>query len=663
MCPEQSQVGPAAAEFSRRRRVSGVWWVYLLGAATLSISLAVNQFFNLGLFVGYTLLQNQYVYALVALLLPPVFVLWPATARAAIDRVPWYDQLLFAAALAISAFFILNGERIVDGGWEYAAPDYAVYVSYAFWLLVLEATRRAGGIALFAIACLVSIYPIYAEAVPGPIAGRAASLADTAIFHAMSEESVLGIPMRAFANLVIGFLVFGVALQHTGGGRFFVNLAFALLGHVRGGPAKVAIFASGLMGSMSGSVITNVLTTGVLSIPAMRRVGFSRAYAGGVEACASTGGVLMPPIMGATAFVMATFLEVSYVSVAIAAVIPSVLYFFGLFMQIDAYAARIRFKGLPREELPSARQTLKEGWYFIAVFVLLVWMLVYLRREALAPFYATALLIAVNQIFPYHRWRWADLFEFLTATTRLFAELVAILAGVGLIVGALVVSGLSGTIANDLIYLAGGSTLMLLLMGAITSFILGIGMTVTAAYVFLAVALAPALIRGGLDPMAVHLFILYWGMLSYITPPVALGAYAAASLAQAHPMRTGLQAMRLGSIIYFIPFFFVLDPALIMRGTWTEVLLVTGQAFVGVLLVAGALQGYLVGVGNLAGDSLLQWPLRGLVLLAGIMIATPGGGLLPVSNLDLFVAAVALLLPALALALWQNRRAARAVAR
>ncbi len=651
----QSRTGPAAAELSRHRRLSGFWRLAFLAASALSILLAVYQLFTLGIYTGFTPLANQYLYGLVTLLLPPVFLLWPAWAQAPRDRVPWYDAALYAASLAIGLFYVLNGELIIYEGWEYAAPDQAVWVSYGFWLLVLEATRRAGGTALLAIVTVVSFYPLYAQSLPGILAGQEASLADTAIFHAMSEESILGIPMRAFGNLVIGFLIFGVALQHTGGGKFFLNLAFALLGHVRGGPAKVAIFASGLMGSMSGSVITNVLTTGVLTIPAMRRVGFARSYAGGVETCASTGGVLMPPVMGATAFVMATFLEVPYVEIAIAAVVPSILYFVGLFVQIDANAARNNLAGLPRAELPSLRQTLKEGWYFIAVFVLLVWMLVFLNRESWAPFFATALLLAVNQAFPYHRWGRRQAVEFIAAVGRLFAELAAILAGVGLIVGALVVTGKLGNLANDLLRAAGGEMLVLLAMGALTSFILGIGMTVTAAYIFLAIALAPALIQGGLNPMSVHLFILYWGMLSYITPPVALGAYAAASVAQANPMRTGFQAMRLGSIIYFIPFFFVLEPALILDGAWPRVLLATASALLGIVLAAGALQGYLLVVGDLAGHAVLQWPIRALVLAAGLLLATPGGGLIPWSDLQLAAAAGLALAGAVALVFLTRR--------
>lgn len=650
---------PAPENLSGIRKLTGFWlWVPRIATLILTL-ITIDYLFNLQWINFITQVESQFFYTVVALMLPLVFLLWPLSKRAPLDRVPWYDVMLFAASLGICGYFVFNAENILDQGWEYAAPDHGIVMSFLFWATILEAARRAGGLPIAIIVGLASLYPIFADMVPGPIQGFPSSPSQTAIYHAMSRESVMGIPLQAFANLVIGFLLFGVALQQTGGGKFFINLAFALLGHVRGGPAKVAVFSSGLMGSMSGSVITNVLTTGVLSIPAMRRVGFSRSYAAGVEACASTGGVLMPPVMGATAFVMATFLNISYSTIALAAVVPSFLYFLGLFIQIDAYAARHDLKGLPAAELPSLRQTLKEGWYFIFVFALLIWLLFFLRREATAPFYATALLLVINQVLPYQRWGWQQVKDFFSAAGKLFAELIAILAGVGLLVGALSVTGLSGTIANDLIFLAGGNTLVLLAMGALTSFILGIGMTVTAAYIFLAVALAPALINGGgMDPLAVHLFILYWGMLSFITPPVALGAFAAASVAGSRPMETGLQAMRLGSVIYFIPFLFVLNPALIFQGSWNEILIVISQAIAGVVLIAGAMQGYLLGIGSLAASRLLQWPVRLALIIGGLLLAIPGGGPVPLTNLELSLISAALILPAIVIAWLACRREA-----
>ncbi|MEX1214756.1 TRAP transporter permease [Saccharospirillum sp.] len=633
--------------------------VWLPAAVTsLLLLMTLDYLFNFGWFLFVSSLETQFYYSVVALLLPLVFLLWPASASLSSKPVPWYDYGLSGLTLITVAYFVIHAEPILERGWAFAAPDLAIYFSYLFWVLILEAARRAGGWPIAMIAATFSLYPLVADIMPGPIQAFSSSLEHTAMYHTMSTESVMGIPLQAFAGLVIGFLVFGVVLQKTGGGEFFINLAFSLLGHVRGGPAKVSIFSSGLMGSMSGSVISNVLTTGVMTIPAMRRIGIKRSFAGGVEACASTGGVLMPPVMGATAFVMAMFLNVPYSAVVVAAIIPSALYFLGLFIQIDAYSARNGLEGLPKEELPTLKATLKEGWYFIFVFALLVWMLLVMQREAVAPFYATALLLVLNQFSKKHRWGWKQAYMALTDSAKLFAELTAILVGVGLLVGALSITGLSGTIANDFIFLAGGSVLLLLLMGALTSFVLGIGMTVTAAYIFLAVALAPALTRGaGLDPMAVHLFILYWGMLSFITPPVALGAFAAATIAGARPMETGLQAMKLGSVIYFIPFLFVLNPALIMQGGPLEIAIVFVQAVVGIIFFASAMQGYMIGIGRLGYGFVQETVIRGLILLAGLALALPGGGeLIPLTHLQLLMISAIFLLPALGLARWCHGR-------
>ncbi len=654
----------AVAEVSRHRQLSVFWDRTLLTASVLAILLSAYQLFNVGsllmdgstlgglplqisqsIGVNFNLLGLQYLYWLLFLLLPFIFIYWPGHKGAPTDRVPWYDVGLFLLTAAVCLYYVLQGGRILDEGWEYEVPEDAIeaqYLAYVLWVLVLDATRRAGGMAIFIIVALFSVYPFFADQLPGILLADSPDWTETGNRMAMSNEAIFGIPMRAFGTLVIGFLIFGVALQHTGGGSFFLNLAFALLGHVRGGPAKVAIFASGLMGSMSGSVVTNVLTTGVMTIPTMKRVGFRPAYAGGVETCASTGGVLMPPIMGATAFIMALFLEVPYKEVAIAAVIPSVLYYFGLFMQIDAYAARHKLEGLPPAEMPSLKQTMKEGWYFIAVFALLIWMLVFLNQETIAPYYASVLLIVLNQIFPYHRWDKAKFWEFIAAVGKLFAELAALLAGIGLIVGALVITGKIGNLASDLLALAGGSTIILLLMGAFTSFVLGIGMTVTAAYVFLAIALAPALIKGGMDPMSVHMFIFYWGMLSFITPPVALGAYAAAPIAKAPPMQTGFEAMRLGSIIYFIPFFFVFDPAFIWQGPVSQTGLLFTQAAAGIIFVAGGLQGYLLFVGAL-GFNAAGWIARTGMIGGGLLLAMPGNDIIGWNNAELAVGAAILI--------------------
>ena len=427
--------------------------------------------------------------------------------------------------------------------------------------------------------------------------------------------------------MFIGFIIMGVALVVTGGGTFFINLASAILGTFRGGPAKVSIVASGLFGSMSGSVTSNILATGSMTIPAMKRIGYPARYAGAIEACASTGGVLMPPIMGATAFLMASILGLPYIQIAMAAAIPSILFYFGLFMQIDAYAARVGMKGMSSEERPSILQTLKEGWFYIAALALLVWLLLYLRKEAEAPFYATALLLLLANIRRDTRMTPDRIRDFIASVGRMMAELTSILAAVGLIIGSLSVTGMAVTFSSDLVRIAGGSTPALLVMGAITSLILGVGMTVTACYVFLAVVLAPALEMAGLNALAVHLFLMYWGMISFITPPVSVGAYAAASVAQSDPIRTGFEAMRLGAVIYFIPFFFVLNPVLVLQDlTLVSFSIAFLTAAAGIALIAGGLQGYMVGVGPL-GERLPGWLTRIPLVVGGVLIGWPGMGL------------------------------------
>jgi TRAP transporter 4TM/12TM fusion protein len=584
-------------------------------------------------------IETQYFYALLGLLAPWAFITFPSK--------PWIDWPLTISFVAILIGFFVTAEQALDEAWEFAAPDYAFYGALALWAMLLEALRRAAGWPLCLIAGAFSILPVITQYMPGPLNGLPSTIAETASYHLLSIESVFGLPFRAFADLVIGFVVFGVVLQFTGGGQFFLNLAFAILGRRRGGPAKVAIVSSGLMGSMSGSVVTNVLTTGQLTIPAMRKSGMAREVAGGVEACASTGGVLLPPIMGSTAFVMATLLDIAYIEVAAAAALPAVLYFASLYLQIDAYAGRENITGLPEDEIPKLGKTIAEGWFYLGAFALLIFLLIFLQQESIAPYYATGVLLVLNQFSPEHRLDLSGVVDLMYGVGKLLIELVVVLAGVGLIVGSLSLTGLSGTLVNDLLSMAGDDIGLLLLMGAVTSFVLGIGMTVTAAYIFLAVVLAPALVSQDLNPLSVHLFILYWAMLSYITPPVALGAYAAASIAEANPLKTGFAAMRLGSVIYIIPFIFVLDIAFVLQGPWYDSAQVFAEAIFGVWLICSGLQGYLAGLGRL--DSAL---VRVLVSLGGLLIALPQLNWVldqPPSNVAGLVAGVVLALAGLAL--------------
>ena len=655
--------GPAEAETTRIRKLTGFWRWLLIIATAATILLCVNQQFTLRFFVGYTQLNTEYFYLLILCMLPFTFLIFPATGSAPLDRVPWYDAALFIATVAASAFLMSSVRKAAELGWEFSgAPMSVVAAGIVMWVLLMEGLRRTGGWSLLLSVLPFTVYPLFADARwLGPLRGQQSTLEQAAAYHTLSNESVLGIPIQAFADTVIGFLVFGTALMMTGAGKFFINLSFALCGTFRGGAAKVAIFASGLLGMMSGSIVSNVLTAGTMTIPVMKKTGFRASYAGAIEACASTGAVLAPPVMGATAFVIAQFLNVSYAEVAVAAIIPAALYYAGLFMQVDSYAARHGLKGISRSELPSVVTTLKEGWYYVFVIALLIVMLLHFKRESHAPFYATVLLLILNQLFSSgSRWTLGTIPQFLEANGRTFVELTAILAGCGLLIGAFSMTGVVSSLASDLLRIAGDNALLLLAMCAITSLVLGLGLTTTACYIFLAILVAPALEKLGLNKMAVHMFIFYWGMLSAITPPVAIASFAAAGIAGAPPMKTGWESMRVGSIIYFIPFFFVLNPALVLQGDdpYLQAIGLTLLAVAGTLVICGGIQGYQAGIGDLRGAGRLEWPLRILLIVGGFILATPGGGILPFSQAEVTGAGLLLLAPTLLVARLLVRRGA-----
>src|SRR5216684_1373365 len=621
------------AEVTRVRMLRGGWRWALVIATAATILLCINQQFSLRFFIDYTQLNTDYFYLLIALMLPFTFLIFPGTETAPLDRIPWYDIILFALTFGAAIWLMLNIRKAALSGWESdGAPKNVIAAGLVMWFVLMEALRRTGGWSLLLSVLPFTVYPLFAEASwLGPFRGSQLTLEQATSYHVLSGESLLGIPIQAFADTVIGFLVFGTALMMTGAGKFFINIAFALCGTFRGGAAKVCIFASGLLGMMSGSIISNVLTAGTMTIPVMKKSGFRASYAGAIEACASTGAVLAPPVMGATAFVIAQFLNVSYADVAIAAIIPAILYYVGLFMQVDSYAARHGLKGIPRAELPKVMDTIKDGWYYIFVIALLVIMLLHFKRESHAPFYATALLLVLNQLFSREtRWTLSTINKFLEVNGRTFVELIGILAGCGL------------------------------LIGAFSSLILGLGLTTTACYIFLAILVAPALEKLGLNRMAVHMFIFYWGMLSSITPPVAIASFAAAGIAGSPAMKTGWESMWVGSIIYFIPFFFVLNPALVLQGSspYFAALGLMGLAAFGTLFICGGIQGYQAFVGDLRGAGALEWPLRVLLVIGGFVVATPGGGIMPLSQLQITSLGLAILIPTVLIALLLVRRQA-----
>jgi len=643
------------------RRVPAAASILRIFGAAIALFLIVVAFSQISGFSlpGLQLIDTRYVIFVCGLPFGLIFLYFPRGKKHTRVSVA-IDIALAIVSWVCFAIFFMEAEKALAYGYEFGAPKSLAFVALLLCALLMEGARRAAGPAVAIVALIASFYPLF-NWVFFP-AGMSFDLLSAASYYAFGTEAIFGVPARSFAYTIIGYLMFGVALQHTGAADFFMRVSTSMLGRHRGGASKVSIISSALLGSMSGSVVSNVLTTGAMTIPAMKRSGMKPSFAGAVEACASTGAVLMPPVMGATAFVMASFIGVPYREVVIAAIIPSLLFYGSLFLQMDAYAARNGIKGMSQEDIPPLWEVLKEGWHYIAVFAFLIYLILTLPNESVAPFYAVAFLLVWGQIFQRKLWSRRQWLDFLEDTVKLFAEINGALLGIGILIGAIGMTGMAATITSQLAYLAGDSLLLMLLLAALASFLLGFGMPSTPAYLFVAIIVAPALVRQGIDTMAAHMFLYYWGMISFITPPVAIAAYAASGLAGASPTSVGFQAVRLATIIYFVPFFFVLNPVLILQGEPLEIASALITAGIGVWLLVGATQSYLLGIGDVTAGTLGKFsiPARILMLAGGLCFVAPGAEALSSGLGQLEMTLIALLIAAPAVALtWFHPAASR----
>jgi len=592
---------------------------------SVTIMIAIYYRFH-GTFAG-LLYDKVFYYFIMATLGSCVFLIFPA--RKNLRKFPWYDMVAAVLLFGISMYFFSKGHRIMFIGMDFVPKpnDLHFALGVIVIILLLEAARRIGGISFFLTCIVIGTYPLYAGELPGILGGIQFDPYTLVGSYVFASEGIMGLPARVLGEILMGFLIFAGVLLASGAGDFFIKLAYSMMGRFRGGPAKVAVVASGFFGSLSGSIASNIVGTGSITIPAMKRLGYPAHYAGAIEACASTGGVLMPPIMGATAFIMAEILGIEYALVITAAFIPSILYYLGLLIGVDGYAAKADLKGLPREEIPNLWATLKDGWIFIFVIVFLVWGLLYMRWETITPYYASALLIVLvllRKLWASFRSRQMLLDPRKSVTTigtvgTLLVQVTGIILPMGLILGGLQLPGMVGALTKAFVDLGGTSVWLMLLIGVAVCYIFGtLGMS-TPAYVILSITMAPAVVQAsGLNTLAVHLFILYYAMLASITPPVALGAFIAASLAGAPPMKTAWTAMRLGVVIYFIPFFFVFNPALVLQGGEPiKSLYFFTLAVVGIIVLAAGVEGYLFWVGK------LRWWERPPLIAGGFLIAYP----------------------------------------
>ena len=483
--------------------------------------------------------------------------------------------------------------------------------------LVLEATRRIVGWTLPIISVIFLLYAYFGPYMPGILAHRGYDIPTIVAHQFTSTEGIYGIPLGVSATFVILFVIFGAVLQKCHGGQFIIDLAFSLFGRVRGGPAKVAVVASSLFGSISGSATANVVGTGTFTIPLMKRTGYSPAFAGAVEAVASTGGQFMPPVMGAAVFIMIEILAVPYSSLLICATVPALLYYIAVFVAVDLEAAQKGLAGLPSSELPKPREIIVWGWPFFIPLIALVYMLVGpMWSPTKAAFWAILITYGVSLLQKRTRVSLPELFNALYEGARGSIGVALACACAGLIVGVFTLTGLGAHLSTALFALAKESVLAMLVATMIVCLILGMGMPTTAAYVILAVIAAPTLIQAGVSPIAAHLFVFYAGIISAVTPPVALAAFAAAAIAGASQMRTATIAVRLAIPAFIIPYMFVYSPELLLLGRWVDIIPAIITAVIGVVALAVASQGYLLSKLNL-----LQ---RLIFFIASLALIKPG---------------------------------------
>jgi TRAP transporter 4TM/12TM fusion protein len=541
---------------------------------------------------GWLIFPEQSAGFLLGLVLCAVFLMIPEGQRGHQDRVPWYDALAAAAGLAIGLYVFIVYPKIANSIGEIHLLR--VILGCLTVVLLAEGCRRLVGWPLVVIvACFIG-YALFADYFPGQLYGRPLSVSRLSTYLFLDTNGILGFPIKVAVTTVLVFVIFGQTLYCTGGAAFLSDFALAAVGRFRGGPAKISIVSSSLFGNISGSAVANVVVDGAFTIPMMKRAGYSAPVAAAVEAVASTGGQIMPPVMGAAAFLIAEYLQVPYAKVALAALVPAMLYYIALFIEVDLLAARDGIHGLPREERPKLRPIMRRSATFLVPLAVLVgWMFFLKRQPEEAGLVSVVAGLVTGFLTPGLKLGSRELKEILVTTGRGLLDITVTTGLAGVVIGILQVTGLGFSLTFVMLTLGQASVFLLLVLTAIVSIILGMGLPTTAVYILLAVLVAPGLAQMGIVPLAAHLFIFYFGMLSMITPPVCLAAYAAASIGKTDPMRTGWEGMRLCAIAYVVPFLFVFSPALLLIGSWYEVTLSVLTAIAGAALLGVGLVGYL----------------------------------------------------------------------
>ncbi len=531
------------------------------------------------------------------------------------DNLHYLDIPLCILAIASTLYLFMDFDELIQRtGVDPTTWD--VIFGTAFVILVLEMTRRTTGYTLVILASIFIGYTLFGHMLPESVRHGGYSFSRMMSFL-FSTEGIFTIPLGVSSTYVFLFILFGSFLSSSGAGTTFTDLAKSVAGWARGGPAKISVLASSLFGTISGSAVANVMVDGWMTIPLMKNVGYRPQMAGAVEAVASTGGQIMPPVMGAGAFIMAEVLGLTYTKIIIAAAIPAILYYFALYWMIDFEALRYNLRGIPRNELPRASRVLSLQGHLLLPIVVLLFSLIILETSPIrAGLWSSLSIILVSFARRMTRMGWRKISEALEGGAKGILEVAATCACAGIIIGVMALTGLGVRISAGLIALSYNSLPLALFLTMIVSFILGMGLPTTAAYVICASTIAPAITQMGVPPLAAHMFIFYFACLSAITPPVALAAFAAAGIAQTGLWGVGLCAVKIAAAGYIIPYMFVYGPPLLMIGSWGEIIYATATACVGTVCLAGGLQGWFL--------KTITWPQRLGLIAAALGLIKPG---------------------------------------
>ena len=554
----------------------------------IAVALASELFF----YIGITIFTQQALGLVLGCSLAIVFISTPIKGKQKIS-LPLYD--LICAVLGLLVGIYISYRYPVVSAEFYERREEAFWIGIIVVPLVIEALRRTAGLGLVLIVLVFLLYGFFADLVPGQLNGRSQSFFKLIAYLGTDLNALFGLPLIIITTIVLLFILFGQVLLKSGGSDWFTDLAMSLTGRSRGGSAKISIVASAMFGSISGSAVSNVASTGVLTIPLMRKGGYTAPSAGAFEAVASTGGQIMPPIMGAAAFLMAERLELSYNEVILAALVPALLFYYAIFIQADIEAIKRKIPAIPKEEIRPFISVIREGWYFFIPFIILIFSLFELnKRPETAAIWAIASSIILSFIFSYKgkKLNFQKVLECLINTGRAGVDILIIGAMAGLIIGVVEVTGLSFGLTFVLVQLGGQNVLLLLIVTALVSIVLGMGMPTTAIYLIVATLAAPPLVELGIEKIAADMFVLYFGLMSMITPPVAIAAFTAANLAKAKPMHTALLACKYGWPAFILPFIFVFSPALLLQGTTYEILLSTISTLFGVWACSVGINGF-----------------------------------------------------------------------